>query len=448
MEALPPFVPKAEDAPRWAALNARELPAWFDDVRLGIFVHWGPYSVAGWAEPIGELGAIPNDHTWFTHNPYAEWLHNTIRIDGSPAQAYFRTAFPGAQYDDLLDRWPTPTVDYDALLGAFKSAGAGYVVLTTKHHDGVTLWDAPGTGDRNTVSRGPRADLVGAYGRAARGAGLRFGTYYSGGLDWHVRPFPPHLSGHSVANDRPVDAEYAQYAAAHVRDLVQRYAPDILWNDIEWPDAGKNFGSYGLGSVFEEYYRAVPDGLVNDRWHVAHSDYMTSEYQMFRETEGARPWENCRGIGFSFGYNQNEEAESMDAPAAIRHLIDVTTRGGHLLLGVGPKADGTLPHFQTRVLEGMAKWMQVAGSTIAGLQPVAGVAPVQLRGEGFLRLGTAHGRTYAFVDAVDPLPFVDLDTRAACELLTPEFGNLEHIDGGLRIHLYADRPGAVVLRIH
>lgn len=77
----------------------------------------------------------------------------------------------------------------------------------------------------------------------------------------------------TVGDDRPLDAEYAAYAAEHLRDLIDRHAPDLLWNDIDWPDAGKDFSEFGLGRVFEEYYAAVPEGVVNDRWHVPHHDY-------------------------------------------------------------------------------------------------------------------------------------------------------------------------------
>lgn len=440
----PAIVADPADAPRWAALSARRTPAWFDETRLGIFVHWGAYSVAGWAEPIGELGTI-DESTWFPHNPYAEWLYNTMRIEGSPAQRHMSESFPGLGYDDLLDRWQAPTVDYDALLGSFHAAGAGYVVLTTKHHDGITLWDAPGTDGRNTMRRGPRSDLVAAYADAARTQGLRFGAYYSGGLDWHVRPFPPHTTHASVFGDRPNDPGYASYAAAHVRDLIARYAPDVLWNDINWPDSGKGFDVDGLGRVFEEYYAAVPEGIVNDRWHVPHADYRTSEYQFMLDSEGGVAWENCRGIGFSFGYNANEAQASLDSRGVIRHLVDVATRGGHLLLGVGPRADGTLPEFQAAVLRDMAIWMQAAGPILGGMQPVSGAQPAELIGDGYLRMGTSGGETYCFVDADGAM--VGLRTASRFELLTPGFADLAVEGDTVTVRLHQHRPGAAVLRV-
>jgi alpha-L-fucosidase len=139
----------------WATLR-RPLPRWFAQARLGIFIHWGPYAVPAWAEPTGALGVVPVAQ-WFTHNPYAEWYHNTIRIAGSPAAQHHQQVYGGAPYDDFLDAWTASSFDPHDWARLFAAAGAEYVIPTTKHHDGVAPWDAPGTCARNTVHRGPRA---------------------------------------------------------------------------------------------------------------------------------------------------------------------------------------------------------------------------------------------------------------------------------------------------
>ena len=128
----------------------------------------------------------------FRHNAYAEWYGNTIRIPGSPAAEHHREVYGDAPYDDFLDAWTAERFDPTAWAELFAAAGASYVIPTTKHHDGIALWDAPGTGTRNTVHRGPRRDLVQEIADAVRAVGLRFGVYYSGGLDWSVSNFPPH----------------------------------------------------------------------------------------------------------------------------------------------------------------------------------------------------------------------------------------------------------------
>lgn len=362
-----------EDQPQRPAAYERfvhEVPAWFRDAKLGIFVHWGAYSVPAWAEPVGELGTL-DDEYWFAHCPYAEWYANTIRIDGSPAQRHHEQVWDGRPYDDFLDLWRAEDFDPAEQAALFARAGARYLVPTTKHHDGITLWDAPGTDGRNTVARGPRRDLVGAYADAARRAGLRFGTYYSGGLDWHVRDLGPITRGLDGIAQKPVDEEYTAYANAHLLDLVERYRPDLLWGDIDWPDAGKPEGPLSFTHVLDAFYAANPEGVVNDRFGLTHWDFRTSEYQQGRSAESDDAWENCRGIGFSFGYNQVEGPEHhLDGPAAVRHLLDVVSRGGNLLLDVGPDAAGRIPPLQRACLEQLGDWMERHGDAVHGTRPL------------------------------------------------------------------------------
>jgi alpha-L-fucosidase len=385
----------------WQELS-RNVPAWFLDAKLGIFIHWGAYSVPAWAEPTGELGAV-DEATWFRHNPYAEWYFNTIRFDDSPARAHHRDTFGDAPYDDFLDHWHAEAFDPGSWTELFARAGARYVVPTTKHHDGIALWDAPGTGTRNTVHRGPRRDLIAELAGATRDAGMRFGVYYSGGLDWHVTDLPPLDSHRAVHEWRPVDAAYAAYAYLHVKDLIDRYEPDVLWNDIEWPDAGKHDGSLGLFELFEHYYAAVPDGVVNDRWGETHRDYRTSEYQLGREHETAHAWENCRGMGLSFGYNQMEDASHvLDGPGIVRHLADVVSRGGNLLLNVGPTASGEIPELQRRALEQLADWMAVNRTAIHDTRPLS--ADIASGSEvPWARWTRAGAAAYVVLDATGPV---------------------------------------------
>jgi alpha-L-fucosidase len=378
---------------------ARPVPAWFPAAKLGIFVHWGAYSVPAWAEPTGEFGTV-DGATWFRHNPYAEWYANTIRLEGSPAREHHREVFGAAPYDAFLDDWHAEAFDPDDLVRLFARAGAKYVVPTSKHHDGIALWDAPGTGTRNTVHRGPRRDLVQAFAEATRAAGLRFGVYYSGGLDWHVTDRPPHDTFESVLRDRPRDPAYAAYAYLHVRDLVEKFAPDVLWNDIEWPDAGKHEHALGLAELFARYYDRVPDGVVNDRWGDTHWDFRTSEYQASSEHEAGGSWENNRGIGLSFGYNQVEDAGvSLDGRGIVRHLLDKVSHGGNLLLDVGPDAAGRLPDLQRRALSELADWMAGHAGAVHGTEPLdAGIArPGQ---EPWVRWTRTGDVAHAVVDAV------------------------------------------------
>lgn len=337
--------------------GARSLPEWARDASLGIFVHWGAYSVPAWAEPTGALGAVPDDE-WFAHNAYAEWYANTIRIEGSPAALHHAREHGGAPYEALLDEWRAESYDPADWARLFGAVGADYVVPTTKHHDGIALWDAPGARDLTTVARGPRRDLIGPLAEAVRAEGIRFGVYYSGGLDWAFTGGPPHRSSEDIELQRPKGADYNDYAFAHVVDLIERYEPDLIWNDIDWPDAGKQPGPHSIETLLTRYRAAVPDGVVNDRWGAPVGDYATSEYAHDTDNEAGAGWEHCRGLGFSFGYNRVEdESLTLSARELARLYADVVARGGRLLLNVGPTAAGEIPAVQRRTLEGVAPWM-------------------------------------------------------------------------------------------
>jgi alpha-L-fucosidase len=382
---------------------AREVPSWYTDVKLGIFVSWGPFSVPAYGEPVGELGTV-DETVWFKTNPYAEWYFNTMRIEGSGAQLHHREHYGDAPYDEFLDNWQIPDFDPDAWCKLFYRAGARYIVPLSKHHDGVTLWDAPGTGTRNTVHRGPKLDIMQAIADAARKNGIRFAVYYSGGLDWGLNILPPIQTFADVTDLRPNDAAYSMYAYDHVEDLINRYQPDILWNDIEWPDFSKlNDASvdYTLAKLFKHYYEKVPHGLVNDRWGDTHYDFKTSEYQALQESEDAAVWENCRGIGMSFGYNQYEtEEHSLSVEGALAHFIDIVSRGGNLLLNVGPTASGAIPDIQKRVLEGMGDWMALNSAAIYETHKITDLkASNPEGGSAWVRFTAKPDRIYAHIAA-------------------------------------------------
>ena len=423
----------------WAELK-RPTPDWFAEAKFGIFIHWGAYAVPAWAEPIGELGTIEPEE-WFFHNPYSEWYFNTLRLEGSAAQAHHRADFGDAPYDDFLDSWRAADFDPADWARLFRHAGADYVIPTTKHHDGITLWDAPGTGDRNTVRRGPRQDLVQRIADAVRAEGMRFGVYYSGGLDWSVTPHLPPITGMNFEEARPKDAAYNYYALEHVRDLVERYRPDILWNDINWPDAGKRSGSDGLVELFESYYAAHPEGVVNDRWGVPHWDFRTSEYAARGDAEADPMWENCRGIGFSFGFNSIEGSEHTLTPLALaQYRVDVVARGGRLLLNVGPTADGRIPDLQRATLERFGDWKGVVQASSARTVPPTGSLPQT--DEPWIRHWETPDETLLFV-ATPGNHRIPLEGTTVVRSLVPGH-RAEVRDGGLQVSVGDVTPGPAV----
>jgi alpha-L-fucosidase len=392
--------------PTWESVGTHALPEWYDDAKLGIFLHWGLYSVPGWAPQVPDIQEMLHDHgprAMLRDNPYAEWYLNSMRVPGSPTQQHHRATYgadtPYQAFRDPFDL-ESSDADLDALAGVCADAGARYVVLTTKHHDGFTLW--PASQPHPRLGRyHARRDLVGDLTEAVRAQDLRMGLYYSGGYDWPyndallVNPADAMLAV-------PTGDAYREYARAHVMELIERYEPSVLWNDICWPPGGN------LAELFAAYYNAVPDGVINDRWLQSngprnrvvdtlargagdliqatwrflpsgwksltfpasnHYDIRTPEYTSF-DTIETKKWESTRGVGHSFGANRNERPQDIvTATGLIRSFCDIVSKNGNLLIGIGPGPDGTIPEEQQVPLRGLGEWMRINGEAIYASRP-------------------------------------------------------------------------------
>lgn len=366
--------------PTRESVETHPLPAWFDNAKLGIFVHWGLYSVPGWAPLAGELSEIlaTGDWAkWFANNPYAEWYMNSWRIEGSPTQRYHNETY-GADfsYFDFAPHFNAASDQWnpDDWASLFQRVHARYAVLTTKHHDGFTLWPSH-TLNPFIANYHARRDLVGEFMDAIRRHGLTAALYYSGGLDWtfndtviqHIADIPKAV---------PQMPAYVDYANAHWRELIDRYQTMILWNDIAYPAATD------LNALFAEYYNKLPEGVINNRFTQRFQlgpdgnivtdnfhDFETPEYASFSEIR-AKKWESCRGIGASFGYNRNEGPEQhLTVENLVRSFVDIVSKNGNLLLNVGPMADGTIPELQRERLLGLGEWLDVNGAAIFDTHP-------------------------------------------------------------------------------
>ncbi|MFC0674431.1 alpha-L-fucosidase [Brachybacterium hainanense] len=355
------------DAAPASAYPELAVPAWYRDAKLGVFVHWGLYSVPAWADVL-DRSDVTAENAYARHQ-YAEWYANTVRIEGSPTQRRHREIYgEGLVYEDFADSWRPGPEAADGIVDLAVRAGARYVVPTTKHHDGFCLWDSATT-PFTAARRGPQQDLIGAFARAVRSAGLRLGLYYSGALDWHVSDFPPMTSNADLFALRRNDAGFASFAAAQLRELIDGFAPDLLWNDIDWPDAGKGAGPDSLQELFRRHLAAVPEGMVNDRWGVPVHGVLTREYQDIEAVQ-EEVFESTRGLGLSFGVNAEEsEAHALDGAQLIRLLADVVSKNGNLLINVGPHADGSIPPLQSRALEHLGRWLALHAGAIYGTRP-------------------------------------------------------------------------------
>lgn len=352
------------DAPVYPANG---VPEWYRDAKLGFFVHWGLYSVPAWATSHGERKVPVEDA--YTHHQYAEWYANTVRIKGSPTWVRHQEVYgTGTSYEDLADLWLAESFDADALVAELVGAGARYVIPTTKHHEGFCLWDTRTT-PFNARRRGPHRDLIREIHDATRRAGARFGVYFSGALDWHVSDFPPIESDTDLFRFRRNDALFSRYSANQVEELVERFSPEVLWNDIEWPDGGKGKDGYAVAALLQRYFDVVPEGVVNDRWGVPYHGFLTREYSYVADIQD-EVWESTRGLGFSFGYNQAEdERHSLSGIDLIRMFVDVVSKNGNLLINVGPRADGTIPALQLAAMRELGAWLKVNGDSVYATRP-------------------------------------------------------------------------------
>jgi len=366
-----------------AAFKDRPCPGWYAKPQLGVFIHWGIFAIPAWAprgRSIAELVLDDFDNASILA-PYAEWYQNAMSAPESPTAARHRVVHGDTPYESFREPFDAAAqaFDADAWADFFAAAGANYIVFVTKHHDGYCLWPTsvihPHRPGWHT-----RRDFVGELAEAVRARGLRFGVYYSGGLDWTFRHEPIRNLGDMFACV-PTDDAYRAYANAQVRELIDRYRPSVLWNDIAWPD------KRDVPQLLADYYDRVPDGVINDRWFAEralfeglrdpalraafnanvkaqahagtlqssappHCDFRVIEYGLGNNHEGKK-WEACRGVGLAFGYNQDELPQDYLTHAAFKDMRDdVMARGGNLLINIGPRADATIPEEQRRALLG------------------------------------------------------------------------------------------------
>ena len=363
--------------PEKNSIRQHEVPDWFHNAKFGIFIHWGLFSVPAFAvtgkDLVESMKRGIEEH--FKKNPYAEWYLNSLRIDGSPTQKFHEQTYgKDFSYDDFISIFNREIEKWnpDEMVELFKSAGAKYVVLVTKHHDGFLLWPSDYKNPKKENYYASR-NIVGELTKAVKDKGLKMGFYYSGALDWSFNPNPI-IDGKSFTSNGPKERDYTTYANNHWYELINKYEPIILWNDIGYPP---NTNVY---EIFSYFYNKYPEGVINDRWRqyhkseikhprVRHWDFVTPEYQGMPNITTYK-WESTQGVGNSFGFNRMEtQSDYMSSDELIRLLIDVVSKNGNLLINVGPMADGSIPEFQKKAILGLGNWLEINGEAIYGTRP-------------------------------------------------------------------------------
>jgi alpha-L-fucosidase len=335
-------VPATQPAP-----NSDSFMQWFQDARLGIFIHWGIYSEG----------------------------------KGSESWAFYNGEMPHDEYYAQAKTFTASAYNPEKWAELFKAAGARYVVLTSKHHDGFALWDTK-LSKLNAKDGAPAGrDLIGPYCEALRKNDLKVGLYFSH-LDWghpdYASVLPP------KAADKPDDKQYKnkygypqgpqnpeawqRFLAFHrgqLKELSERFNPDLFWFDGDWERSPEQ---WGFKELRERLKAQNPRVILNSRMGT-YGDYDTPEqYLPLVPPKGT--WEFCMTINDSWGYQQKDH-NYKSVRQVVRMLAECAGMGGNLLLDVGPRSDGSLQPEQVAVLEGLGKWThknaEAIYGTVAGL---------------------------------------------------------------------------------
>ncbi len=409
-----------------------ERTAWYRDAKFGMFIHWGPYSVASveasWPIMVPKPGGITE-----------------------------------AEYRALPERFNPTRFDPDAWIDLARAAGQQYMVFTTKHHDGFCMFDSSYTDYK--ITRTPYGkDIVKQLASACVARDMRLGFYYSP-PDMHHADFrdtsrPTSETWHA-APERPQWPVYLEYMQLQLTELLTRYGPAVLI----WFDGLDHQEKYDGGRVLNLIHSLQPATLVNDRIGVP-GDYVTPEQfvpsaipikqahfsavdqSVNKELKPGVPkpedfqlWETCMTINNTWAYNKNDH-DYKSAQTLIRALVEVASRGGNFLLNVGPQPDGTIqPEFQDR-LRAIGDWLAVNGESIYGTT----YGPIQ--GNGAIR--TTAKRETVFVHLFDwpsaalNIPGLTKKVISAHLLASGQPLKFHQSESGLQVDVPAQAPDANV----
>jgi len=332
--------------PNWESLDSRPVPSWFMNEKFGIFIHWGAYSVPSWGP----------------QHSYSEWYQNGLQADKDNVRKKFHKLHYGdMSYYGFGPMFKADRFDPDAWAKVFEQSGAKYIVLTSKHHDGFAMWPSKEADKTwgfpwNSVTSGPKRDLLGDLFKAVRKTSVRAGMYYSL-YEWYNPLYKSDIN---------------KYVSDHMwpqmKDLINTYQPDVFWTDGDWDVSDAKWKSPEfLAWLYNE--SPVKEKIVTyDRWgsgiRFHHGGVYTPEYQPDLDFED-HPWEESRGMGYSYGYNKEEDIwDYNSAQSLVLALVDKVSRGGNFLLDIGPDDHGKIPPIMQERLLQIGAWLQENGEAI------------------------------------------------------------------------------------
>ncbi len=331
--------------PSWESLDKRPVPQWFTDAKFGIFIHWGVYAVPGWS----------------SKGQYAEWYQQGLQTNDTARQLFHKAKFGNRTYYDLANDFKAELFNPDEWAKLFEQSGAKYIVLTSKHHDGFTLWPSK-EADRdwgfkwNAVDVGPKRDLINDLFKAVRKTSVHAGMYYSL-YEWFNPLWKTNKSKFAMEHTWP-----------QMKDLINSYQPDVFWTDGDWDVSDSVWKSKEFLTWLYNESPVKDKVIVNDRWGAGlrfkHGGIFTPEYQPDLDFED-HAWEESRGMGYSYGYNRQEDAWDYNSTQSlVLQLIDKVSRGGNFLLDIGPDEHGKIPPIMQERLLQMGDWLKINGEAI------------------------------------------------------------------------------------
>jgi len=337
-----------------------EKMAWFEDAKLGIFIHWGIYAVNG------------IDESWSFHNGHISYEDYMKQLDGFTAENY----------------------DPEYWAKIIKESGAKYTVVTTKHHDGVALWNTAQS-DLNAADKTPaKRDLIKPFAEAVRKEGLKLGLYYSL-LDWSHPDYPNFTKDSSrYKTDSLRWNGFVKFNFAQIKE-ISRFKPDLYWFDGDWEQSAEKWRAK---EIREMILSDNPRAIINSRLQ-GYGDYATPEQGVPISKPDARYWELCMTMNDNWGYQQNDK--NYKTPnQIIRIFVDCISKGGNLLLDIGPKADGTIPDEQINILKELGRWTNKYADAIYGTR--AGIDCKYFN--GYSTLSKDRKTLFLFIDNIPTGP--------------------------------------------
>jgi alpha-L-fucosidase len=325
----------------------RAYPQWFSDAKLGIFIHYGLYSVPSYSDK----------------EQYAEWFYKGL-ISGDSLRINFQKEVFGEnfEYRDYKDLFKAELFNAAEWADLFAKSGAKYILFTSKHHDGYCMWDSEYAKGWSSATTTPKRDFCSELADEVRKRGVKFGLYYS--LTEWTNPLYRWTVDTNISIDNYVD----KHLIPQFKELVDKFKPSVIFSDGDWDFNHKSFRS---NEMVQYYYDVVgEEGVVNDRWGIGFNHgYATPEYSSGIMDKN-RPWAECRGLSRSFALNRNADLETyLTSEELIKHFARLVAAGGGLTINVGPSADGKIPLLQQERLLDLGKWIKVNEEAIYGSRP-------------------------------------------------------------------------------